>query len=210
MARYTGPQCKLCRREGLKLYLKGDRCYSGKCAVDRKAYAPGQHGKMARAKKPSEYGLQLREKQKVRRVYGVLEKQFRSYFAKAEKQQGIAGENLLKILERRLDNVVYRLGLGASRVEARQLVRHGHFTVNGQKVNIPSFLVNVGDVIEVKEKSKESPRVKELIERSADKTIVSWLEYDAVKAVGRVTTFPAREQIDIPIEERLIVELYSK
>ncbi len=207
MARYTGAQCRLCRREGLKLYLKGDRCYSGKCAVERKGYAPGQHGQ-SRGKKVSEYGLQLREKQKVRRIYGILEKQFRLYFQKAEKQQGIAGENLLCLLERRLDNVVYRLGLGSSRVEARQLVRHGHFTVNGKKVNIPSFLVKVGDIIEVKEKSKESPRLKELMEQAAEKTKVAWLEYDG--NVGRILTLPTRDQIDIPIEEHLIVELYSR
>ena len=209
MARYTGPQCRLCRREGMKLYLKGDRCYSGKCAVDRKTYAPGQHG-TARGRKVSEYGLQLREKQKTRRIYGVLEKQFRNYFEKAEHQQGITGENLLRLLERRLDNVIYRLGLGASRVEARQLVRHGHFTVNGRRVNIPSFLISIGDIIEVREKSKESPRVKELMERAAEKTIVTWLEYDSNQAKGRVVSLPTRDQIDIPVEEHLIVELYSR
>ena len=209
MARYTGPQCRLCRREGIKLYLKGDRCYSGKCAVDRKSYAPGAHGQ-ARGKKVSEYGIQLREKQKTRRIYGVLENQFRGYFVKAERQQGITGENLLRLLERRLDNVIYRLGLGASRVEARQLVRHGHFIINKHKVNIPSFLVSVGDVIEIREKSKESPRIKELIERAADRTAPAWLEYEPASTTGRMVALPSREQIDVPVQEHLIVELYSR
>ncbi|MHB8916756.1 MAG: 30S ribosomal protein S4 [Desulfocucumaceae bacterium] len=208
MARYIEAQCRLCRREGMKLYLKGDRCYSGKCAVDRKGYAPGMHRQSR--KKVSEYGTQLREKQKTRRVYGVLEKQFRNYFEKAERQQGITGENLLRLLERRLDNVVYRLGLGSSRVEARQLVRHGHFTVNGRKVNIPSFLTRVGDVIEVREKSRESLRLKELMERAADKTPPPWLEYEPDQARGRLIALPARDQIDVPVQEHLIVELYSR
>ncbi|MCL6476860.1 MAG: 30S ribosomal protein S4 [Peptococcaceae bacterium] len=208
MARYTEAQCRLCRREGMKLYLKGDRCYSGKCAVDRKSYAPGMHGQTR--KKVSEYGIQLREKQKTRRVYGILEKQFRNYFKEAERQQGITGENLLRLLERRLDNVIYRLGLGTSRMEARQLVRHGHFTVNGRKVNIPSFLVRIGDIIEVREKSKESPRIKELLERAADRTLPPWLEYEPDQARGRVIAFPTRDQIDVPVQEHLIVELYSR
>lgn len=208
MARYTDAQCRLCRREGMKLYLKGDRCYSGKCAVDRKSYAPGMHGQSR--KKVSEYGIQLREKQKTRRIYGILERQFRNYFEEAERQQGITGENLLRLLERRLDNVIYRLGLGASRVEARQLVRHGHFTVNGRKVNIPSFLVRVGDVIEVREKSKESPRIKELTERAAEKTLPAWLEYEPDQVRGHVVALPARDQIDVPVQEHLIVELYSR
>lgn len=210
MARYTEAQCRLCRREGMKLYLKGDRCYSGKCAIDRKSYAPGMHGQGGRRPKVSEYGTQLREKQKTRRIYGILEKQFRSYFEKAERQQGITGENLLRLLERRLDNVVYRLGLGSSRVEARQLVRHGHFTVNGRKVNIPSFLTRVGDVIEVREKSKESPRIKEMMERAADRTPPAWLEYESEPARGRLVALPARDQIDVPVQEHLIVELYSR
>ncbi|KJR96678.1 MAG: 30S ribosomal protein S4 [Peptococcaceae bacterium BRH_c4a] len=209
MARYTEAQCRLCRREGMKLYLKGDRCYSGKCAIDRKGYAPGMHGQ-GRRQKVSEYGTQLREKQKTRRVYGVLEKQFRNYFEKAERQQGITGENLLRLLERRLDNVVYRTGLGSSRVEARQLVRHGHFTVNGRKVNIPSFLTRLGDVIEVREKSKESPRLKELMDRAADRTPPPWLEYEPDQARGRIVALPARDQIDVPVKEHLIVELYSR
>jgi len=208
MAKYTGSVCRLCRREGLKLFLKGDRCYTPKCSVDRRAYAPGEHGQ--RRRKVSEYGLQLREKQKARRIYGILEKQFRRYYEKAERQPGVAGENLLRLLERRLDNVVHRLGLGASRNEARQLVCHGHFTVNGRKVNIPSYLIKVGDVIAVRSKSKESPRIKELMERAADHTPPEWLEYEADQARGRVSALPEREQIDSPVQERLIIELYSR
>lgn len=208
MARYIGAHCRLCRREGIKLFLKGDRCYSGKCAVDRKSYGPGMHGQSR--KKVSEYGTQLREKQRARRIYGVLEKQFRNYFEKAENQRGITGENLLRLLERRLDNVVYRIGLGSSREEARQLIRHGHFTVNGRKVNIPSFVTRVGDVIEVREKSKESIRLKELIERASDKTIPPWIEYDPEQIKGRVVALPTRDQIDVPVQEHLIVELYSR
>ncbi|MBM7853853.1 small subunit ribosomal protein S4 [Desulfohalotomaculum tongense] len=208
MARYTGAQCKLCRREGVKLYLKGDRCYTGKCAIDRRSYAPGQHGQSRR--KVSEYGLQLRAKQRARRLYGVLEKQFRNYFKEAARQPGVTGTNLLRLLERRLDNVIYRLGLGASRNEARQLVLHGHFEVNGRRVNIPSYLVKVGDEITVKDKSKNSPRIKELMERAGEKTPPAWLEYDAEQAKGRVVALPTREQIDVPIEEHLIVELYSR
>jgi len=208
LARYTESVCRLCRREGLKLYLKGDRCYTPKCAVERRAYAPGQHGQGR--KKVSEYGLQLREKQKARRMYGILEGQFRRYFEKAEKQKGITGENLLRLLERRLDNVIYRLGFGASRNESRQLVRHGHFTVNGRKVNIPSYMIRVGDVIAVRDKSKESPRVKELLERAGDRTPPSWLELEAEQARARVVDLPTREQIDCPVQEHLIVELYSR
>jgi small subunit ribosomal protein S4 len=207
LARYKDSVCRLCRREGLKLYLKGDRCYTPRCAVERRAYAPGEHGQGR--KKVSEYGLQLREKQKTRRMYGILEGQFRRYFDKAERQPGVTGENLLRLLERRLDNVIYRLGLGSSRNEARQLVRHGHFTVNGRKVNIPSYLLRAGDVITVRNKSKESQRVKELLERAADRTPPAWLEYDADQATGRVVALPAREQIDAPVQEHLIVELYS-
>jgi len=208
MARYTGAVCRQCRREGLKLYLKGDRCYTTKCSVDRRTYAPGQHGQGR--KKVSEYGLQLREKQKARRMYGILEGQFRRYFARAERQPGVTGENLLRLLERRIDNVVYRLGLGASRNEARQLVRHGHFTVNGRKVNIPSYLLRVGDVIAVRDKSKESPRIKELLERAAERTPPAWLEYEADQATARVAALPVRDQIDAPVQEHLIVELYSR
>lgn len=208
MARYTGSVCRLCRREGLKLYLKGDRCYTKKCAVDRRAYVPGQHGQGR--KKTSEYGTQLREKQKARRLYGLLEGQFRLYFEKAERQPGVTGENLLRLLETRLDNIVYRLGLGASRNEARQLVRHGHFAVNGRKVNIPSFLMRIGDTVAVRDKSKETPRVKELIERSGDRTPPTWLEYEVDQAKGRMVALPSRDQIDAPVKEHLIVELYSR
>lgn len=208
MARDTAAQCKKCRREGLKLYLKGDRCYTTKCGVERRSYAPGQHGQ--RRKKISEYGLQLREKQKAKRFYGILEKQFARYYDRASRQAGVTGENLLILLERRLDNVVHRLGLGTSRAEARQLVRHGHFLVNGRKTDIPSYLVKVGDEITIKERSKESPRFKELMDRAAEKTTPAWLEYDDQEARGRVIALPTRDQIDAPVEEHLIIELYSK
>jgi small subunit ribosomal protein S4 len=208
MARYTEAVCKLCRREGEKLYLKGERCYSGKCSVSKRAYAPGQHGQGR--KKVSEYGLQLREKQKLRRFYGVLERQFSGYFTIADRKKGITGENLLQLLESRLDNVIYRLGLGASRKEARQLVRHGHFLVNGKKVNIPSFLVKTGDVITVKETSTSSVKLKQNLEDAAGKTIPEWLDYNATTHTATVKALPNREQIDIPIKEHLIVELYSR
>jgi len=208
MARYTGAVCRLCRREGVKLYLKGDRCYSDKCAIVRRAYAPGQHGQSR--KKSSEYGIQLREKQKARRIYGVLENQFRNYFEKAERQKGVTGENLLRLLELRLDNVVYRLGFANSRVEARQLVRHGHFTVNGRRVNIPSFMVRVGDQIAISEGSRKSPKFDEISELAAHKTTPAWLEMDKDALVGKVLALPQREDIDVPIQEHLIVELYSR
>lgn len=208
MARYTGPSCRLCRREGAKLYLKGDRCYTGKCAIDRRAYAPGQHGQGR--KKISEYGIQLREKQKAKRIYGLLETQFRNYFEKADRQQGITGENLLRLLERRLDNVVYRMGLASSRTEARQLVRHGHFTVNGNRVNIPSFLVRVNDVVAVAEKSKNSPKLKELAEAAQNKNVPAWISMDKDALTGTISSLPSREDIDAPIQEHLIVELYSR
>ncbi len=208
MARYTGAVCRLCRREGSKLYLKGDRCYTDKCAVSRRAYAPGQHGQ--NKKRLSGYGVQLREKQKVRRIYGVLESQFRSYFEEAERQRGVTGENLLRILELRLDNVVFRMGFGNSRAEARQLVRHGHFAVNGKKVDIPSYQVKVNDLITVREGSKASDKLKQLAEDSAAKTAPQWLSVNAEMMEARVLTLPAREDIDIPIEEHLIVELYSR
>lgn len=208
MARYTGPSCRLCRREGAKLYLKGDRCYTGKCAIDRRAYAPGQHGQGR--KKISEYGIQLREKQKAKRIYGLLETQFRNYFEKADRQQGITGENLLRLLERRLDNVVYRMGLASSRTEARQLVRHGHFTVNGSRVNIPSFLVRVNDVVAVAEKSKESSKLKELAEAAQNKNVPAWISMDKDALAGTISSLPSREDIDAPIQEHLIVELYSR
>ncbi len=208
MARYKDSVCRLCRKEGEKLYLKADRCYTDKCAIAKRAYAPGQHGQGR--KKTSEYGLQLREKQKTRRYYGILERQFRKYFVEAERQKGITGENLLRMLECRLDNVVYRLGFAGSRPESRQLVRHGHITVNGKKVNIPSFLVKIGDEIAVKEKSKASVKFKEIAEASAHKTPPAWLETDKENLKGRVLALPAREDIDIPVEEHLIVELYSR
>lgn len=208
MARYTGPVCRLCRREGMKLFLKGDRCYTGKCAIDRRAYAPGQHGQ-SRGKKPTEYGIQLREKQKVRRIYGVAEKQFRSYFVEAARQKGMTGENLLRLLERRLDNVVFQLGFATSRPEARQLVRHGHFTVNGRRVDIPSFLVRKNDVVAYKEASKTSPRIKEIIS-NLDRTPPKWLSLDANAASGTVIALPTREDIQLPIQEHLIVEKYSR
>lgn len=206
MARYTGAVCRLCRREGAKLYLKGDRCFSDKCSISNRQYAPGQHGQGR--KKMSEYGLQLREKQKTKRYYGVLEKQFRHYFELAEKKAGITGENLLSILETRLDNTVYRLGFGTSRAEARQLVRHGHFTVNGKKVNIPSYLISVGDVIAIKEKSLDSVKIKSILEGA--KKPPKWLELDATNNQAKVIAAPARDDIDIDIAEHLIVELYSR
>ncbi len=208
MARYTGAVCRLCRREGEKLYLKGDRCYTGKCAISRRAFAPGQHG-MAR-KKMSEYGIQLREKQKARRFYGVLEKQFEKYFIMAEKRKGITGENLLSILESRLDNVVYRLGFAMSRAQARQLIRHSHFELNGKKVNICSILVKPGDVVSLSEKSSGVELIKASLEANATKVRPKWLDFDANTATGKVITLAARDDIDLPIAEHLIVELYSK
>ena len=206
MARYTGPVCRLCRREGIKLYLKGDKCYSDKCPVAKRAYAPGQHGQSR--KKLSNYGLQLREKQKARRIYGILETQFREYYEKADRSKGITGENLLRYLEKRLDNVVFRLGFAGSRPEARQLVRHGHFVVNGKKVNIPSYQIRVGDTVTVKDASKSSEKFKALAEVS--KTTPQWLSVDMEKMEGKVVAEPKREDIDIPVQETFIVELYSK
>lgn len=208
MARYTGPVCRLCRREGTKLYLKGDRCYTGKCAVDRRTYAPGQHGQGR--KKVSEYGTQLREKQKARRIYGMLEGQFRTTFSKASRQQGSTGENLLRLLERRLDNTVFRLGFARSRNEARQFVLHNHFTLNGHKVNVSSIRLRIGDVIQLKEKSKDTPLFKEILEGLGQKTPPAWLELDVNQLTGRVTNVPTREEIDTNIQEHLIVELYSR
>ncbi len=208
MARYTGPVCRLCRREGKKLYLKGDRCVSGKCALDRRSTAPGQHG--AATKKLKEYGKQTREKQSTRRYYGVLEKQFVNYYEEANRQQGMTGENLLKLLERRLDNVVYRMGMASSRKEARQLVLHGHFTVNGKKVNIPSVLVRAGDEIAVTERFKKSAKCKALGEALESKISPKWLEVDKANFAAKVVALPEREDIDYPFEEQLIVELYSK
>ena len=208
MARYTGAVCRLCRREGQKLFLKGERCYSGKCSVDRRAYAPGQHGQGR--KKVSEYGLQLRTKQKARRYYGVLEKQFYHYFEMAERKAGVTGENLLSILESRLDNVVYRLGWASSRAEARQLVVHNHYTVNGRKVNIPSYLVKAGDVVAVCEKYRSNEKMKGVIEANAARPKPAWLDLDKDKLEAKILNLPTRDQIDTPVEEHLIVELYSK
>ena len=206
MARYTGPSCKLCRREGTKLYLKGERCLSDKCAFNRRTSAPGQHG--AAKKKLTEYGMQLREKQKAKRYYGVLEKQFKNYYVKADNQDGIAGENLLRLLERRLDNVVFRMGLAASHKEARQLVLHGHFTLNGHKANIPSILVRVGDVIATKE--TDSTKIKGLVEAMGDHIAPKWLDIDKNAGVAKVIAMPERDDIDFEFNEQLIIELYSK
>jgi len=208
LARYTGPKCRLCRREGTKLFLRGDRCYTDKCAYERRPYAPGDHGR--RRKKSSDYEIQLREKQKVKRLYGVLETQFRRYFEIAEAKKGVTGANLLRLLELRLDNVVYRLGFANSRNQARQLVRHGHFMVNGRKVDIPSYQVKVNDVIEVKEKSRKLAVIQEAQEVVARRGIPSWLELDADNYRGVVKALPEREDITFPINENLIVELYSK
>ena len=209
MARYTGSVCRLCRREGTKLFLKGDRCLSGKCSLDRRPAAPGQHGATAR-KNVKEYGLQLREKQKAKRYYGVLETQFHNYFVQAEKTEGITGENLLSLLERRLDNVVFRMGLAESRREARQLVIHGHFTVNGKKVNVPSVIVRVGDVITVCETSRSSEKFKTLIEELDSRISPKWLDMDKENVTAKVIALPKKEDVDFPFEEHLIVELYSK
>ncbi|HXH07138.1 MAG TPA: 30S ribosomal protein S4 [Vicinamibacterales bacterium] len=209
MARYIGPVCRLCRREGMKLFLKGERCYTEKCAIERRNLPPGQHGKIRRAKLAG-YGLQLREKQKVKRIYGVLENQFRRYFETAERTRGITGETLLQLLERRLDNVVYRLGFATSRAQARQLVRHGHFLVNGRKVDIPSYSVRVGDVVSVRPGSAQSPVIQHAIEEVKGRGIPEWLSLDPARLEGRVVSLPTRDQINLPVQEQLIVELYSK
>ena len=208
MARYTGPSCKLCRREGKKLFLKGDRCLSDKCAVAKRPNAPGPHTQARKSVK--EYGLQHREKMTARRYYGVLENQFKSYYEKADKQSGVAGENLLSILERRLDNVVYRMGMAKTRKEARQLVRHNHFRLNGKKANIPSILVKVGDVITVNETSRSSEKFKSLVELMQTRIVPKWLEVDKENAVAKVVAQFDREDLDFPVEEQLVVELYSK
>lgn len=209
MARYTGPSCRQCRREGVKLFLKGDRCFSDKCAITRRSTIPGQHG-AARRMMAKEYGLQLREKQKAKRYYGILENQFRNYFKKADAKEGMTGENLLILIERRLDNVVYRMGLAESRVEARQLVRHGHFTINDKKANIPSMLVKPGDVVAVKSTSKSSAKFKALAENLEGKINPKWLTVDKANLSAVVSAMPAREDVDFEIQEHLIVELYSK
>ncbi len=209
MARYKESVCRLCRREGLKLFLKGDRCYGEKCAFERRGYAPGEHGQLRR-KQQSDYGVQLREKQKLKRMYGLLEKQFRGYFEKADQKKGITGTNLLLQLEQRLDNMVYRLGFANSRSEARQLVRHNHFLVNGRKVNIPSYLVNIGDAIEITESSKKNNKIIEAMETVARRGVPQWLELEAENFRGRVKMLPTREELTMPIQEQLVVELYSK
>ena len=208
MARYNQSVCRLCRRENLKLYLKGERCYSDKCAIDRRAYPPGQHGQ-GRVKF-SNYALQLREKQRVKRMYGLMEKQFRNFFEKAERMKGITGTNLLLLLERRLDNLVYRLGFANSRSEARQLVRHSHFLVDQKKVSIPSYVVKVGGVIELREKSRKVARINDALESVARRGVPSWLELEKDQFRGRLVSLPAREDLTMPIKEQLIVELYSK
>ena len=208
MARHTGADCKLCRREGIKLFLKGDRCYSDKCAMERRPYPPGKQPK--RRPRDSEYRTQLREKQRAKRIYGVLEKQFRGYYKNASSQSGITGENLLRLLESRLDNVVYRLGFAKSRDEARQVVRHGHITVNGRRVNIPSYRVRMGDTIAVAEKSKDLLVIKTSLISSARVEVPGWLEVDIEKLSGKVLSLPERDQIDAPVREQLIIELYSK
>jgi len=208
LARYTGPSCRLCRREGSELFLKGERCYTDKCAIKRRSYPPGQHGQ-GRIK-VSDYGVQLREKQKVRRIYGILENQFRGYFEMADRMKGVTGENLLFILEKRLDNVAYRLGFATSRTEARQLVRHGHFTLNGRKVNIPSIQAKAGDVLQLREKSRKIASITESLEGVVRRGIPQWLELDKDACKGVVKAMPVREDITMPIQEQLIVELYSK
>ena len=208
MARYTGAVCRICRREGAKLFLKGERCYTSKCSVITRSKAPGQHGDSR--KKVSEYGLQLRAKQKAKRFYGVLEKQFEKYFDFANKKQGITGENLLRILESRLDNVVYRLGFANSRAEARQLVSHGHFTVNGKKVNIPSYLTKADEAISIKEKSRGSDKIKSVLEINASRPVPQWLDIDRNSLEAKIIRLPNRDEIDLEVEEHLIVELYSK
>jgi len=208
MARYTDASCRFCRREGQKLFLKGEKCYTKKCAMEKRPYAPGQHGQMK--KKQSEYGVQLREKQKAKRFYGVLERQFSKYFDMAVKRHGVTGTNLLQILESRLDNVVYRLGMGTSRAEARQLVLHAHFTVNGKKVNIPSYLVKPGDVVALKSKSRSLEKFKSILEVTGSKVVPQWLDFDEDNMTGKVISLPAREDVDVQVSEHLIVELYSK
>jgi small subunit ribosomal protein S4 len=208
VARYSDPVCRLCRREGMKLFLKGDRCFKDKCAIERRNYAPGQHGR--RRSKVLGYGLQLREKQKVKRIYGLLESQFRTYFQRAANKPGITGEHLLRQLELRLDNIVYSLGFAASRPQGRQLVRHGHIEVNGRKINIPSFQVRKGDVIQVREKSRKNEQIRQAVETAAGRGVPGWLELNAEQFRGTVQDLPKREDIRLPIQEQLIVELYSK
>ena len=209
MARYSDAVCRLCRREGMKLFLKGERCYGEKCAIEKRNFPPGQHGKR-RAAKMVGYGVQLREKQRVKRIYGVLENQFRLYFESAERQRGITGTVLLQLLERRLDNVVYRMGFATSRAQGRELVRHGHFVVNGRKVDIPSYLLRAGDTVGVRASSQKSPTILHGLDEVKGRGVPEWLQVDAEKMDGRVVSLPTREQINLPVQEQLIVELYSK
>lgn len=209
MARYRGPACRLCRREGLKLFLKGERCYTDKCAIERRGYPPGQHGQ-ARGRKPTEYSVQLREKQKLKRVYGALEGPFRRLFARAERGRGITGENLMVLLESRFDNMIYRMGFATSRAEARQLIRHGHFTVNGRRVTIPSYTVKAGDEVQVREKSRKITRIQESVELAQRRGVPEWLEVRMDSFSATVRALPERSEITLPINEQLIVELYSK
>ncbi len=209
MAHYTGPVCKLCRREGEKLFLKGTRCFSEKCSFERRSYPPGQHGQ-GRRSKPSEYGIQLREKQKVKRMYGVMESQFKNYYFKASRQKGVTGENLLRLLESRLDNIVFRLGFASSRQQARQMILHRHFLVNGRVVNIPSYILRPGDIIEVREKSRKMTVIHESMRRVKDDSLLNWLRLDKAKMVGEYLEAPARQDIPVEVRENLIVELYSK
>jgi small subunit ribosomal protein S4 len=209
VARHIGPVCRLCRREGIKLFLKGERCYTDKCAIERRSYPPGQHGQ-GRGKKATEYSVQLREKQKLRRIYGMLEMPFRRFFGLAERQKGITGENLVTLLERRLDNMVYRMGFATSRAEARQLVRHGHFLVNQRRVTIPSYLVGSGDEVQVKEASRKISRIQESVDLTQRRGVPEWLEVNKDTFTGRVRALPTRAQLNLPVNEQLIVELYSK
>jgi len=209
MARYVGPACRLCRREGMKLFLKGERCYGEKCAIERRNVPPGQHGKGRRARMAG-YGLQLREKQRVKRMYGVLESQFRRYFKEADRRKGVTGETLLQLLEGRLDNVVYRLGFATSRPQARQLVRHGHFTVNGRRADIPSFSVRAGDKVAVRKNSVKNPAIIYAMEEVKGRGIPEWLQLDPENLAGLLTSIPTRDQLNLPVQEQLIVELYSK
>jgi len=208
LARYRGSICRLCRSEGVKLFLKGDRCYSDKCAFERRGYSPGEHGQGR--KKPSDYGIQLREKQKLKRMFGLLEKQFKGYFEKADRQKGVTGTTLLVLLDRRLDNMVYRMGFANSRNDARQLVKHNHFLVNDKRVNIPSYLIEVGDKIQVREKSKKMVRILEALETVARRGVPQWLELDQKNFTGVVKALPTREDLTMPIQEQLVVEFYSK
>jgi small subunit ribosomal protein S4 len=209
MARYIGPVCRLCRREGMKLFLKGERCYTEKCAIEKRNLPPGQHGKLRKAKMVG-YGVQLREKQKVKRIYGVLENQFRRYFEMADRTRGITGETLLQLLERRFDNVIYRLGLATSRAQARQQIRHGHFLINGKKVDIPSYSIKAGDTITVRGTSAQNASILHAMEEVKGRGIPAWLSFDSSAITGRIVSMPTREQINLPVQEQLIVELYSK